>query len=177
MLGALAFAAAAAPAQQSTRADGSFQLAQRWDERVCCKRGWQDWWTTHRGCRRAGGYVTRNRECRDHWDDRWDNRWWQWGGGDWNRRVCCKRGRSDWWTSARECRNSYGYITANRECRDRRDGDWGNDDDGWNDRDDRWREGNRRVCCKRGYSDWWSTARECRRAGGYETANRECRHD
>lgn len=181
LFGALAFGAAAAPVQQSTRVDGSFQLADhRWDDRVCCKRGWQDWWSTWRQCRRAGGHVTRNRECRENWNDRWDQRWWGWQGGDWNRRVCCKRGHHDWWTTARECRQSYGYETSRRECRrDRWDDDRG---DRWDDdRGDRWDDGrgdwNRRVCCKRGYSDWWTTARECRRAGGYETANRECRHD
>jgi hypothetical protein len=34
-----------------------------------------------------------------------------------------------------------------------------------------------RVCCKRGNRDWWSTGRECRRAGGHETYNRDCRRD
>lgn len=74
-------------------------------ERVCCKRGWRDWWSTRRECRRAGGYQTANRECRDDRDDRW------------NVRVCCKRGHHDWWSTLRECRRQGGYQTANRECR------------------------------------------------------------
>ena len=74
-----------------------------------------------------------------------------------NRRVCCKRGWRDWWSTWRECRRVGGHQVANRECR--------------NDRADY------RVCCKRGHRDWWSTLRECRRAGGYQVANRECRRD
>ena len=166
---------AMAAQQQSLRPDGSFQLTQNWNDRVCCKRGWQDWWTTWRQCRRSGGQRVANRECRDDWNERWDSRWWNWSGGNWNSRVCCKRGRRDWWTTAGECRNSFGYQTANRECRDdRREDRW---DDRW---DSRWRDHqgdwNRRVCCKRGYRDWWTTAGECRNNGGYETANRECRN-
>lgn len=38
-------------------------------------------------------------------------------------------------------------------------------------------DNNSRVCCKRGSHDWWSTERECRRAGGQQTYNRECRRD
>ncbi len=44
-----------------------------------------------------------------------------------------------------------------------------------------WRQGdpNRRVCCQRqyrgGYQDWWSSAIDCQRAGGYATANKVCR--
>jgi hypothetical protein len=153
------FGAMAGPAQQSVRPDdkGSFQVA-AWNDRVCCKRGWQDWWTTRRACKRAGGYPTANRQCRNDWNDQWDFRWFSWNGGNWNNRVCCKRGNRDWWTTALECRNSFGYQTANRECRN----DIG--------------EGNR-ICCKRGWQDWWTTRRACNNAGGYQTANRECRSD
>lgn len=165
--------ALATPAEKSVRPDGSYQTAaQNWNDRVCCKRGWQDWRTTRRACRRAGGHPVANRACRDDWNDQWDQRWWNWQGGDWDRRMCCKRGTRDWWSTARECRNSFGYETSNRECRDDR---W---DNRW---DNRWRnwqgDWNCRVCCKRGSRDWWSTALECRNSRGYETANRQCRHD
>jgi hypothetical protein len=148
------------PGQSVRPADGSYQVAD-WNDRVCCKRGWQDWWTTRRACRNAGGYQTRNKDCREDWNDKWDLRWWGWTGGDWNRRVCCKRGNRDWFTTARECRNAFGYETDRRECRDDvGDGNWGE-----------------RVCCKRGWQDWWTTRRACQNAGGYQTANRECRED
>jgi hypothetical protein len=107
----------ATPLQQSVRPEGSFMLAVRDNDRICCKRGWQDWWSNWRQCRRAGGVRVANRECRDDWNEKWDLRWFSWNGRDWNRRVCCKRGRHDWWTSARECREAFGYQTANRECR------------------------------------------------------------
>jgi hypothetical protein len=173
-----AVGASASPAEKSVRPDGSFQVAASWD-RVCCKRGWQDWWSTRKNCRRAGGYVTRNRACREDWNDRWDHRWWGWNGGNWNNRVCCKRGNRDWWSTARECRNAFGYITSNRECRNDR---WDNNNDPWNNSwDNRWRNWNSgwnvRICCKRGNQDWWTSARECRNANGYRTYDRECRRD
>lgn len=109
--------ASASPPQESTRPDQSFQLAQGGRARVCCRRGWQEWWTSARECRRFGGFQTANRNCRDNWNDRWDRRWWGWNGGSWNSRVCCAQGRRVWWTTARECRRSFGYATANRQCR------------------------------------------------------------
>jgi hypothetical protein len=75
------------------------------------------------------------------------------------RRVCCKRGRHDWWTSARQCRRVGGYRVSARHCR--------ND----------WREvRDVRVCCKRGRYDWWTTRRACARAGGYRVAAWQCRN-
>ncbi len=182
-----AVSASAGPTEKSVRPDGSFQVAAHSD-RVCCKRGWQDWWTTRNRCYRSGGHVVRNRHCREDWNDRWDHRWWGWQGGSWDRRVCCKRGHRDWWTTARECRRAYGYVTHNRQCRNDR---WDNNDDRWDDNDNndrwdnrwdnRWREWNSgwdiRICCKRGDRDWWSTARECRNANGYRTYDRACRYD
>lgn len=173
---ASAVSATADSSQRSVRPEGSFEVAANWD-RVCCKRGWQDWWTTRGACRRSGGYVTANRACREDWNDRWDHRWWGWQGGNWNNRVCCKRGNRDWWSTARECRNAYGYVTHNRECRNDR---WDNDrwDDRWDNRWNDWQSGwNVRVCCKRGYRDWWTSARECRNAGGYRTYDRACRYN
>jgi hypothetical protein len=106
--------AAAGSPQTSTRID-AFQLAVRDNDRICCKRGRQDWWSTWRQCRRAGGARVANRQCREDWNEKWDLRWWNYS--NWNSRVCCKRGKRDWWTTARECRNAFGYQTANRECR------------------------------------------------------------
>ena len=93
-------AAGTAQAQYSTAADISITLGS--GGRVCCKRGWRDWWSTVRECRRAGGYRVANRECRDDHADR---------------RICCKRGRHDWWATFRECRRAGGYQVANRQCR------------------------------------------------------------
>jgi hypothetical protein len=88
---------------QYTRvADVSLRLDVAGGDRVCCKRGWRDWWSTRRECRRAGGYQVANRECRD------DHA---------NYRVCCKRGRHDWWSTLRECRRAGGYQVANWQCR------------------------------------------------------------
>lgn len=92
-------------AQYSKGADLEIQIRHRGDDRVCCKRGYRDWWSSYRQCRRSGGYVTANRACRDG------------RVGYQNRRVCCKRGYRDWWSTARECRRSGGYATYNRECR------------------------------------------------------------
>ena len=174
-----AVSATAGPTEKSVRPDGSFQVAQRAD-RVCCKRGWQDWWTTRNRCRNSGGQVVRDRQCREDWNDRWDLRWWGWQGGNWDNRVCCKRGNRDWWSTARQCRNAFGYITNNRQCRNDR---WDDNNDPWNNSWDlRWRQWDRndwdrRICCKRGNRDWWSTARECRNANGYRTNDRACRRD
>src|SRR6185295_8243495 len=52
---------------QATSAEPSFQLASSRD-RVCCRRGWQDWWTNARACRRNGGVETANRRCRNNWN-------------------------------------------------------------------------------------------------------------
>jgi hypothetical protein len=73
--------------------------------RICCKRGYRDWWSSYRACRRAGGHVTRNRECRDGQI------------GYPSHRVCCKRGYREWWSTSRQCRRSGGYIAPNRACR------------------------------------------------------------
>jgi hypothetical protein len=118
LLMAVAFAAAAvfgtasvgtsafaSDAQATKVADLEFQVQYRGDNRVCCKRGYRDWWSTYRQCRRSGGYVTANRACRDG------------RIGFNNARVCCKRGYRDWWSTARQCRRSGGYIVANRACR------------------------------------------------------------
>jgi len=157
------------------------------DRRVCCKRGNRDWWTTARQCRRTnGGFETANRECRD---DRDDNPWYDHTE---NNRVCCKRGNHDWWTTRGQCRQVRGgYETYNESCRDDRNNNpprWGNDrddddygnDDGYGGNDDGdyqdpYGNPNRRVCCRRGNSDWWTSARECWRANGQETANKACR--
>lgn len=72
-------------------------------------------------------------------------------------RVCCKRGRHDWWATPGACWRSGGHRVANWQCR--------ND---WNDN---------RVCCKRGWHDWWTNARACWRAGGHQVAGWYCRHD
>ena len=162
--------AVAGPQDRSVRS-GEVQLAQNWNDRICCKRGNNDFWTTWRRCERWGGHRVRNAQCRDDWDDRWDERWWQWGS-DWDRRICCKRGNRDWWTTARDCRNSWGYETNRRECRE----------DEWRENwDNRWRnwtgDWNKRICCEKGNREFWSTRRECRDRGGWQTSRRECRNN
>jgi hypothetical protein len=98
-------AAPAAEAKATKVADLQVDIQYRGNNRVCCKRGYRDWWSTYRQCRRSGGYVTANRACRD-------------GRVGYNdSRVCCKRGYRDWWSTARQCRRQGGYVTANRACR------------------------------------------------------------
>ena len=98
-------AAPAGEAQYTKVADLEFQVRHRDDNRVCCKRGYRDWWSTYRQCRRSGGHIVANRACRDG----------RIGYRDY--RVCCQRGYRDWWSTARQCRRSGGHITSNRACR------------------------------------------------------------
>lgn len=102
------YGVSAEPAQNTVAADGSYQVAEGWgsNDRICCKRGGRDWWSSRRECRRSGGHVTYNRECRN---DRFDRVG--------NNRVCCKRGWNDWWSTERQCRRAGGRVTYNRECR------------------------------------------------------------
>jgi hypothetical protein len=86
-------------------ADTSLHVEIANGNRVCCKRGYRDWWSTWRQCRRSGGYVVSNRQCRD---DRIDFR---------DYRVCCKRGYRDWWSTARQCRRVGGHRVSNWQCR------------------------------------------------------------
>lgn len=112
-----ASASTTAGAAEATRISAQPYQVAAWNDRICCKRGWQDWRTTRRACNRAGGHQVRDRQCRDDWNDSWDMRWFGWTGGNWNSRVCCKRGGRDWFTSARECREAGGWQVAKRQCR------------------------------------------------------------
>ena len=118
-MGLTTSSATAGPADATRVSDTSYQVAAR-NDRICCKRGWQDWRTTRRACDRAGGRQVRNRECRNDWNESWDVRWFGWTGGDWNKRVCCKKGRRDWYSSARECREVGGWESPKRNCRNDR---------------------------------------------------------
>jgi hypothetical protein len=71
-------------------------------------------------------------------------------------RICCKRGRHDWWASPRACWRAGGHRVSAQHCR--------ND---WNEV---------RVCCKRGRYDWWTTPRACANSGGYRVAGWQCRN-
>ena len=71
-------------------------------------------------------------------------------------RICCKRGRHDWWATPRACWRAGGYRVSARHCR--------ND---WNEV---------RVCCKRGRYDWWTTPGACHRSGGYRVSGWHCRN-
>lgn len=94
-------APAAGAERQATRGEYS-TVAYFPGYRICCKRGWHDWWSTPRECRRAGGYRVANWECRH---DVYDYR------------ICCKRGRHDWWSTPRECRRAGGYQVSGWYCR------------------------------------------------------------
>jgi hypothetical protein len=106
---------AASDQQAQPRVEASQRLTRA--NRVCCRRNWQNWWTTRHYCdQTASGRQVANRECRNNWNDRWDSRWWGWEGGTWNSRVCCRQGARDRWTNARDCRDSAGFPTATRFC-------------------------------------------------------------
>src|SRR5262245_47499346 len=97
-------------ADNAQHSGASLMLAQYYGggNRVCCKRGYRDWWSTYRSCRRSGGYVVSNRFCRN---DRFRE-----GGFRDDRgyaRVCCKRGYRDWWSTYGACRRSGGYVVSN----------------------------------------------------------------
>lgn len=109
--------ASAGPKERSVLPEGSYQEARDWNERVCCKRGGQDWFTTWSACSRQGGHVVQKRQCRDDWNSSWDVRWWRWSGNDWSKRMCCKKGRRDWWSTARECRDAGGWEAPRGQCR------------------------------------------------------------
>lgn len=119
-----------------------------------------------------------------------------------DRRVCCSSRYGVTWSSWRDCRRARGQDVRNKICRKYKHRPNYGYDDGYNGYNNGYNNGygngygndydnghgngysqdpygnpDRRVCCKRGYHDWWSSWRECRRAGGYETANRECRRD
>ena len=100
-----------------------------WDRRMCCQRGDRDWWSTPRDCRQRGGWMTRDRDCRNDehdgdrgdrgdrdWNDTWDQRWRNWQG-DWDRKICCQKGDRDWWSTPRDCRERGGWTTREDECR------------------------------------------------------------
>ena len=171
VLAVMSTTGAVAGPQDRSVAPGTTQLAADWDDRVCCEKDGNTWWTKWRRCDRWGGHRVRDWRCKTDWDDRWDQRWWGWGN-DWDRRICCKRNGRDWWTTARDCRDRGGWQTARRECRD----------DDWNENwDGRWRnwngDWNRRICCQKGDREWWSTRRDCRDRGGWQTERRDCRNN
>jgi hypothetical protein len=68
-------------------------------------------------------------------------------------RVCCKRGRHDWWTTRRACWRAGGFVVGGGHCRN-----------------------DQLVCCKRGRHDWWTTRNACWRAGGYRVSGWQCRN-
>lgn len=104
----LSFSAASAAPEATTlehaagAPDTLFTPASHPGDRVCCKRGRNDWWTTRRACWRSGGYAVSARHCRNDWNEV---------------RVCCKRGRYDWWTTPRACARSGGYRVSGWQCR------------------------------------------------------------
>lgn len=100
-------AAPTAPVPTAQHAE-EYQTAQN-DYRVCCKRGSRDWWSGRRDCRRNGGYVAANWQCRNDNANNSNNLG--------NQRICCKRGRHDWWSTRRECGRRGGYHAANWQCR------------------------------------------------------------
>jgi hypothetical protein len=117
MFGFATSTATAGPADKSTASTTAPYEVAAYNDRICCKRGWQDWRTTRRACNRAGGRQVRDRQCRNDWNDNWDVRWFGWSGGDWGKRVCCKQGRRDWWSTARQCREAGGWEANRRHCR------------------------------------------------------------
>ena len=68
LFGFASSSAFAGPNDRSTIADAKPYQVAAWNDRVCCKRGWQDWFTTRRACDRAGGRQVRNGQCRDDWN-------------------------------------------------------------------------------------------------------------
>lgn len=84
------------------------------------------------------------------------------GWGDENKRICCKKGRRDWWSSLRDCYRANGRVVDRGSCRD---------DRGYS------RDGGDRVCCKKGRRDWFTSRRDCYRADGRVVDRGSCRDD
>lgn len=160
----------------------------------CCLRDGQVWWADPNTCYRQGGTPTANDYCRrggsgqydDDYGDGYGRGHYQDPYGNPDRRVCCSSRYGIGWSSWKQCRWARGEDVRNKVCRKARGIDYNrifghNNNGGWGGGGgwgyDPNNNADRRVCCKRGQYDWWSSLSECRRAGGYETANRECRRD
>lgn len=177
MVGAILVASPAASEPQYSRAPGVVPAAHDDNNtRVCCKRGNQDWWSTERECRHAGGHQTNDRECRR--DGSTDD--WGYNDRKWNERTCCQRnerlGYRIFWSTVGECARSGGQGATNKTCRKyggfhpyqrgyQGDQDWQGGDQ------------NERVCCSRDGQVWWSNRAECRRAWGQTATNKTCRRN
>ncbi len=190
---------AAAAGQQYSTAGATFRPLDHDDNNgtVCCSHGGQRWWSDANRCYQAGGQPTRNDYCRQQGGGYDGNGSGSYGGGygyndgynndpysNPDRRVCCNSRYGIGWASWRQCRYVRGQDMMNKVCRKHKYGvDYNrilggyNNGNGYGYGQDQYSNPHRRVCCKRGWRDWWSTWSECRRAGGYETANRECRRD
>jgi hypothetical protein len=181
---------AAAAAPQTSGNGATFRPLDHDDDNgtVCCARGGQRWWSDANRCYQAGGQPTRNDYCRQSggYDGNGDYGYGNGYAGDPygnpDRRVCCNSRYGIGWASWRQCRYAQGQDVMNKICRKHKYGVdynriFGGYNNGYGYGQDPYNNLDRRVCCKRGWRDWWSTFRECRRAGGYETANRECRRD
>lgn len=125
-------------------------------DRVCCRKDGVVQWSTRGACVSSGGEQTYNDTCRKS------------AGND--ERICCGRLRSDWWSTRAQCVKDGGSETFNKSCRD---DNWNTvEDDSWNDYRGDWEA---QVCCLRGETAVWTSARVCRTSGGKQTFNKACR--
>lgn len=167
--------------QVAAAGEASYRPVAHNNSSVCCSRNGQNWWSDYNSCYQYGGQPVGNQYCYNSgngegygygYNDPYNNP---------DRRVCCSSNYGIGWSTWRQCRMARGQDVMNKVCRKTRHGvDYNRifgQGGGWGYGQDQYNNPDRRVCCKRGYYDWWSTWRECRRSGGYETANRECRND
>ncbi len=69
---------------------------------VCCTVGGRPWTTTARRCWRSGGWEVPYHRCFHRPAQR----------------VCCKRGRHEWWAwSHRDCHRDHGIVVHGSYCR------------------------------------------------------------
>jgi hypothetical protein len=84
----------------STPSNGLFQTVA---SQICCYNGNRPFMSTKSGCRNVGGEMVSINTCYNTAPAA---------------RVCCKRGRADWWVrSPRACRNQGGVVVRDAFCR------------------------------------------------------------
>ena len=117
LLGVTTFDAAAGPQDRSVLPQGSYQEAREWNDIVCCKRGGEASFTTFGQCsHHHQGVIVNNTQCRHDANTNSETRWRDSDDNDANNRVCCQRGGSVWWSTARECRARGGDLASARRC-------------------------------------------------------------
>ena len=112
LFGATTVTGVADEQNRSLMPEGSYQEANL----VCCRHGGQWSFMPFSQCVHDHGRTGNNAKCRHDANTSSDSRWQGSDENDGNSRVCCQKGRRDWWTTARECRAEGGNQSNARQC-------------------------------------------------------------